>query len=80
MSVKRKANKKQKSEVYLMDDLERFKRIISKDTIYNLLEMYGLLFHYLYIGCQRTGDHYKMQVIENEIIKRTEGYNHEPNL
>ena len=38
-----------------MDDLERFKRIISKDTISNLLEKYGLLFHYLYIGYQRTG-------------------------
>lgn len=63
-----------------MDDLERFKRIISKDTISDLLETYGLLFHYLYIGCQRPGDQYKIQVIENEIIKRTGGYNHEPNL
>lgn len=40
----------------LMGDLERFKCIITKDTISNLLEMYGLLFHYLYIGCQRQGD------------------------
>lgn len=63
-----------------MDDLERFKRIISKDTISNLLEMYGLLVHYLYIGYQRPGDQYKMQAIENEIIKRTGVYNHEPNL
>lgn len=35
---------------------------------------------YFYIGYQRPGDQYKMQVIENEIIKRTGGYNHESNL
>ena len=63
-----------------MDNLERFKRIISKDTISDLLETYGLLFHYLYIGYQRPGDQYKMQIIENEIMKRTGCYNHEPNL
>lgn len=39
-----------------MDDLERFKRLISNDTISILLEAYGLLYHYLYVGCQRPGD------------------------
>ena len=39
-----------------MDDLERFNLIISSDTISSLLETYGLLFHYLYIGYQRPGE------------------------
>ena len=53
-----------------MDDLERFKRLISHDTNSILLETYGLLFHYLYIGCQRPGDSKKMKLIETEILKR----------
>lgn len=53
-----------------MDDLERFKRLISDDTISTLLETYGLLFHYLYVGCQRPGDSKKMKLIETEILKR----------
>lgn len=60
-----------------MDDLERFKRLISGDTIYTLLETYGLLYHYQYIGCQRPGDPKKMKLIENEILKRMGGNNHE---
>ena len=57
-----------------MYDLDRFKSIIRCDTISNLLETYGLLFHYSYIGYQRPGDQYKMQAIENEILKRTGGH------
>lgn len=53
-----------------MDDLERFKRLISDDTISTLLETYGLLFHYLYVGYQRPGDSKKMKLIETEILKR----------
>lgn len=56
-----------------MDDLERFKRIISNDTISTLLETYGLLFHYSYVGCQRPGDSKKMKLIENEILNRMGG-------
>lgn len=44
-----------------MDDLERFKCLISSDTISTLLETYGLLFHYSYVGCQRPGDSKKMK-------------------
>lgn len=44
-----------------MDDLERFKRLISDDTISTLLETYGLLYHYSYVGCQRPGDLKKMK-------------------
>ena len=56
-----------------MDNLERYKRIISNVTISILLETYGLLFHYLYIGDQRPGDQKKMELIENEILKRVGG-------
>lgn len=56
-----------------MDDLERFKRIISNDTVSTLLETYGLLFHYSYVGCQRLGDSKKMELIEIEILKRMGG-------
>ena len=56
-----------------MDDLERFKRLISDDTISTLLETYGLLYHYSYIGCQRPGDSKKMKLIENEILNRMGG-------
>lgn len=56
-----------------MDDLERFKHIISNDTISTLLETYGLLFHYLYIGYDRPGDSKKMKLIENEILNRMGG-------
>lgn len=44
-----------------MDDLERFKRLISDDRISTLLERYGLLFHFSYIGCKRSGDLKKMK-------------------
>nr|DAQ71789.1 MAG TPA: hypothetical protein [Caudoviricetes sp.] len=44
-----------------MDDLERFKRIISNDTVLTLLETYGLLFHYSHIGYDRPGDSKKME-------------------
>lgn len=53
-----------------MDDLEKFKRLISNDTISTLLETYGLLYHYSYVGCQRPGDSNKMKLIENEILNR----------
>lgn len=56
-----------------MDDLERFKRIISNDTITTLLETYGLLYHYSYVGYQRPGDPKKMKLIENEILNRMGG-------
>lgn len=57
-----------------MDDLERFKCIISNDTVSTLLETYGLLFHYSYIGCDRRPcDSKKMELIENEILKRIGG-------
>ena len=56
-----------------MDDLERFKRIISNDTVSTLLETYGLLFHYSYIGYDRPGDPKKMELIENEILNRMGG-------
>ena len=56
-----------------MDDLERFKRLISDDTISTLLETYGLLYHYSYVGCQRPGDSNKMKLIENEILIRMGG-------
>ena len=56
-----------------MDDLERFKHIISNDTISTLLETYGLLYHYSYIGYQRPGDPKKMKLIENEILNRMGG-------
>ena len=52
---------------------ERFKRLISSNTISTLLETYGLLFHYSYDGCQRPGDSKKMKLIENEILKRMGG-------
>lgn len=55
-----------------MDDLERFKRLISDDTIYTLLETYGLLFH-SYVGCKRAVDLKKMKLIENEILNRIGG-------
>ena len=56
-----------------MDDLERFKCLIRDDTISTLLETYGLLFHYSYVGCQRHGDSKKMKLIENEILNRMGG-------
>lgn len=56
-----------------MDNLERFKRIISNDTVSTLLETYGLLFHYSYIGYDRPGDSQKMELIEIEILKRIGG-------
>jgi hypothetical protein len=56
-----------------MDELERFKRIISNDTVSTLLETYGLLFHYLYIGYGRPFDSKKMELIEIEILKRIGG-------
>jgi hypothetical protein len=56
-----------------MDELERFKRIISSDTVSTLLETYGLLFHYSYIGYNRPGDLKKMELIEIEILSRIGG-------
>lgn len=56
-----------------MDDLQRFKHIISNNTVSTLLETYGLLFHYSYIGCDRPGDSKKMELIEIEILKRMGG-------
>lgn len=56
-----------------MDDLERFKRLISDDRISTLLERYGLLFHFSYIGYQRPGYLKKMKLIENEILNRIGG-------
>ena len=45
----------------------------SNDTVSTLLETYGLLFHYLYIGYDRPGDSKKMELIEIEILKRIGG-------
>lgn len=56
-----------------MDDLQRFKRIISNNTVSTLLETYGLLFHYSYIGYDGPGVSKKMKLIEIEILKRIGG-------